>query len=117
MNRSPKGLTFEDVCVIATKLPGTIRSTSYGTAALKVDGKFMARLKEDGESMVVRMDLVSRDLVIRAQPKVFFVTDHYRDYPAVLVRLAELTKTQAAELLEDAWRLVATKKRLAEFDA
>ena len=109
-----KGVTFDDVAAIGTRLPGVETSTSYGTAALKVDGKFMARLKEDGETLVVRMDIVSRDLVLKAQPRIFFITDHYRDYPTVLVRLSEVKRDQLGELLEDAWRLVASKKRIRE---
>ena len=111
-----KGLTFADVRTLGLKLPGVAESTSYGTAALKVDGKMFARLKEDGESLVLKMDIVSRDLVIQAQPKIFFITDHYRDWPYVLVRLAEVRADQMKELLEDSWRLAAPKKRLAAFD-
>ena len=111
-----KGLTFADVRTLGLKLPGVAEGTSYGTAALKVDGKMFARLKEDGETLVLKMDIVSRDLVIQAQPKIFFVTDHYRDWPYVLVRLAEVRADQMKELLEDSWRIAASKKRLAALD-
>ncbi|HEY9228119.1 MAG TPA: MmcQ/YjbR family DNA-binding protein [Gemmatimonadaceae bacterium] len=109
-----KGLSFDDVCKLGLALPGTARSTSYGTAALKVDGKLFARLKEDGETLVLKMDIVSRDMVLSAQPRIFYITDHYRDYPYVLVRLGEVTTKQMEELLEDSWRLAAPKKRLRE---
>ena len=111
-----KGVTFEQVCALGSELPGVERGTSYGTAALKVDGKLVARLKEDGETLVVRMDFVSRDMLLKAQPKIFYITDHYRDWPTVLVRMAEVRTSQMRELLEDSWRLVAPKKRLAEFE-
>jgi len=107
-----KGLTFDDVCRLGLALPGAAKSTSYGTAALKVDGKLFARLKEDGETLVLKMDIVSRDLVLNAQPKIFYLTDHYRDWPYVLVRLAEVRESQMRELLEDSWRLAAPPKRL-----
>jgi hypothetical protein len=109
-----KGLSFDDVCRLALTMPGTARSTSYGTPSLKVDGKFLGRIKEDGETMVLRMDIVSRDLVIKAQPKLFFITDHYRGYPAVLIRLGEVRENEMRELLDDAWRLTASPKRLRE---
>ena len=107
-----KGLTFDEVCRLGLALPGSAKSTSYGTAALKVDGKLFARLKEDGETLVMKMDIVSRDLVLKAQPKIFYLTDHYRDWPYVLVRLAEVRESQMRELLEDSWRLAAPPKRL-----
>lgn len=112
-----KGVTFKTVCRLATALPGVEVSTSYGTAALKADGKFLARLKEDGETLVLRMDIVSRDLLLRAEPKLFYITDHYRDYPTVLIRLPQVTPARMTELLEDAWRLVAPRKRIVAYDA
>lgn len=111
-----KGVTLTDIRTLGLKLPGVAESTSYGTAALKVDGKMFARLKEDGETLVLKMDIVSRDLVVQAQPKIFFITDHYRNWPYVLVRLAEVRANQMKELLEDSWRLAAPKKRIAAFD-
>jgi hypothetical protein len=112
-----KGVTFDEVSKLALELPGVARSTSWGTAALKVDGKMFVRLKEDGETIVLKMDIVSRDLVIKAQPKIFYITDHYRDWPYVLVRMAEIRTPQVRELLEDSWRLVAPKKRQVAFDS
>lgn len=106
-----KGVTFDGVCKLALELPGVSRSTSWGTAALKVDGKLFVRLKEDGETLVLKMDIVSRDLVLKAQPRIFFITDHYRDWPYVLVRMSEVRSPQMRELLEDSWQLAAPKKR------
>jgi hypothetical protein len=113
--RAPKTrLTFDDAAKLARKLPGVTESTSYGTRALKVDGKLFARLKEDGETLVLKVDLTSRDFLLRDEPGVFFLTDHYRDYPYVLPRLPAATAARLEELLEDAWRLAAPRKRLAQ---
>jgi len=105
-----RGLSFPEVSELAKALPGVIESTSYGTPALKVDGKLLARLKEDGETLVLRMDFVNRDLLLRAEPDLFFLTDHYLNYPSILLRLKEVTRKRMAELLEDAWRLVAPRR-------
>lgn len=107
-----KGVTFDEVCKLGLELPGVAKSMTWGTASLKVDGKMFVRLKEDGETLVLKMDIVSRDLVIQAQPKIFYITDHYRDWPYVLVRMSELRTPQLQELLEDSWRLAASKKRV-----
>jgi hypothetical protein len=103
-------VSFPEVSQLAKALPGVIESTSYGTPALKVDGKLLARLKEDGETLVLRMDFVNRDLLLRAEPDLFFLTDHYLNYPSILLRLKEVTRKRMAELLEDAWRLVAPRR-------
>jgi hypothetical protein len=105
------------VRTLALRLPGVEEGTSYGTPALKVQGKLIVRLKEDGETIMLRTDFIERDHLLRSAPKAFFITDHYRDYPSVLVRLAHVPRAQLAELLEDAWRRVASKKLIASYDA
>jgi hypothetical protein len=74
-------MTYADVVAIALKLPGVEESTSYGTAALKVRGKLFVRLKEDDVTIVLRTDDVERAYLMRAHPKIFYITDHYRDSP------------------------------------
>ena len=104
------GVSFSEVSKLGRALPGVVESTSYGTPALKVDGKLLVRLKEDGETLVLRMDFVNRDLLLRAEPDLFFLTDHYLNYPSILLRLTRVTSKRLAELLEDAWRLVAPQR-------
>jgi hypothetical protein len=95
------------VCALAAVLPGAEESTSYGTPALKVKGKLFARLQEDGETLVLRSTPEDRELLLRKWPTVFYLTDHYRDYSWVLVRLAKIRRAHLAEVLEDAWGRVA----------
>jgi len=110
------GVTFVEVTAVAVKLPDVEVSKSYGTPALKVRDKLLARLKEDGETLVLRMDFVARQILTQADPDTFYFTDHYRDYPLVLVRLAKLSHSALPDLLERAWREVAPKKLVAERD-
>lgn len=114
---SPISAAFEPVRRAARGLPGIEEGTSYGTPALKVRGKLVARIREDAELLVLRSDFDSRDAMLRLQPRVFCITDHYRDYPAVLVRLSAVSEAQLGELLEDAWRGVAPKSLVAGLDA
>ena len=97
------------MCKLARALPEVVESTSYGTPALKVRGKLFARLKEDGETLVLRSDFIDREALMRTAPRIFFLTDHYRDYPWVLVRLGAIRAPRMAVLLEDAWRRAAPK--------
>jgi hypothetical protein len=105
-----RGVSFTDVSKLGRALPGVIEGTSYGTPALKVGGKLLVRLKEDGETLVLRMDFVNRDLLLRAEPDLFFLTDHYLNYPSILLRLTRVSKPRLKELLEDSWRLVTKEK-------
>jgi hypothetical protein len=108
---------YDAVRELARAFPEVEESTSYGTAALKVRGKLLARLKEDGETLVLRSDFIERDFLIGAQPATFFFTDHYRDYPWILVRLGSVRRAQLGELLEGAWRRVAPKPLVKSYDA
>ena len=54
---------------------------------------------------------------MEADPEVFFITDHYRDHPMLLVRLSAVAADELADLLEASWRRVAPKRVLAAFDA
>ena len=111
-----KGVTFDQVGVAALTFPGVEHSTSYGTAALKVRGKLLARLHQSGECFVLRADLLDREILMQSDPEVFFITDHYRDYPWVLVRFATVEPRALTELIERAWRLVAPKTLVAKYE-
>jgi hypothetical protein len=106
-------VTFDDVRQLALALPAVEEGTSYGTPAFKVRGKFLSRLREDGETLVVRIDFDERDILMAANPETFYITDHYRDYPAMLVRLATVDPDELRDLLEGAWRRAAPKRLIA----
>jgi hypothetical protein len=103
---------FERVREIALALPGVQEGTSYGTPAFRVRGKFLARLREDGVTLAVKCDYPERDLRIEINPDAFFITDHYRGYPMLLVRLATVDEDDLRDLLELAWRSLAPKRLL-----
>lgn len=107
MTRNRAGLDFDDVVRLTQRLPGSEVGTSYGTPALKVKGKLFARLWEDGKTLVLKLPFVVRDHLIATEPAVFFLTDHYRNYPYVLVRLPVVRAAQLTPLLEESWRQVA----------
>jgi hypothetical protein len=110
-------MTFDDVKEIAEEFPGVVEDTHYGTRALKVKGQMFVRLKEDGETLVVRCDMISRDMMLTAEPKLFYITDHYKNFPAILLRLNAVRVKRLREIVEDAWRFRAPKKLVAEYDA
>ena len=110
-------LDFAAVTAAALELPGVALSTSYRTPSLKVKGKVMARLRTEADgALMLRCDLLDRAMLMQADPETFFITEHYRDYPAILVNLPTLRRAALPQLLEAAWQLVATptlKRELA----
>jgi hypothetical protein len=102
---------------LALALPETEEGTAYGTPAWRVRKKLFARLRDDGETVAVRVDQGERELLMGAEPEIFFITDHYRDYAWMLVRLAAIPEDELAEVLEDSWRRAAPKRLVKERDA
>jgi len=109
---------FARVVALASHLPGVEAGTSYGTPALKVKKKLIARMSEDGETLVIPTGSVDeKEFLIATEPEVYFQTDHYRAYPHVLVRLPIVTDARLSEMLEAAWRSQAPAKLVREHDA
>jgi len=109
---------WKDVVAAGRTLPEVEEGTWFRTPCLRVRKKSFCRMKEDGETLVVRVvDLEDKDALLRSAPGVFFTTPHYDGYPYVLVRLEQVELAQLAELIEDAWRLSAPKRVLAAYDA
>jgi hypothetical protein len=109
----PRPVTFAVARRLASRLPGVTEGTSYGTPSFKIAGKFFFRLREDGESLAIKIDFDTREALLQANPKAFFITDHYVGYPAMCVRLATVRLPELKALLEESWRFVAPKKLAA----
>ena len=98
---------WDTVTQFGGELPEVVEGTSYGTPALKVRGKGFARLREDGETLVVQVDFLEREALIQEDPETFFITPHYEDHPAMLVKLATVDRGELRELLIESWRIRA----------
>lgn len=111
-----KGMNFEDVRRVALSFPGVEEGTSYGTPAFRVSRKFITRLHDSGEAMVMRVPFDEREMLMEREPGTYFITDHYKDYPIVLVRIAAVAEPVFRALFERNWRASAAKKFIREFD-
>jgi hypothetical protein len=110
-------MTFDELRKFALRWPEVEDGTSYGTPALKVRKKMLVRLKEDGDSLVMPgVPRDEREMLVESQPKLFYFTDHYRDYPMVLIRLSKASRATVEPLLRRHWRTLASKKAVKEFD-
>ena len=116
-SRRARPVTFDTVRQLGLGLPGVEEGLSYGTPALRVRGKLIARLREDGESLVVMIDFEEREVLMEADPRTFYITEHYRNYPAMLVRRSAVSPEVLRALLEDAWRRAAPKRLVAVYDS
>ena len=111
-------MTFDDVRKLALAWPEVHDGTSYGTAALKLRKKLLARIREDDDSLVMLgVPREERAMLCESEPKIFYFTDHYRDYPTVLIRLSKAKRGHVEPLLRRRWRELASKAAVKRFDA
>lgn len=95
-------------------LPTVEESIAYATPIFKVGRTMLARLRDDG-ILVLKVDLMTRDVLLDTSPDAFFLEDHYRGHPLVLVNLEAVAKDRLYELLASAWRMVAPKRLVREY--
>jgi hypothetical protein len=112
--RTPPDI-FEIVRSVGLALPGVEAATRYdGSPVLKVGGSFMAGLamhpSAEPETLVVRADVQERDWLIEDAPKTYYLTDFYRKYLLVLVRLSRIDREALRDLLSVSRRLTLAKR-------
>ena len=96
---------------IVLSFPGVEEGASYGKPAFLLNKKFFTRLRQSDNAMVLLVDTIDeRDMLLEAEPKLFFITDHYKNYPAVLAHLAKLDAVTLRSLLQRRWQRIAPKK-------
>lgn len=111
-------MKWQDFVAIARELPEVEESASWGQPALKVRGKYMAGHNTKEKAFVLRLASVEeQEFLLEAAPQIYYITDHYRGYPAVLARPAKLSKNEARARLLHAWRLQAPKKLVKQYEA
>lgn len=122
--------TWEDVRRLALALPQATERDRRGTLMWEVGGKLFVWERPlrksdllalgadapDGPILGARVaDLDAKDALLADDPAVFFTTPHFDGYPAVLVRLPEITVDELRELVTDAWFARAPKRVAAEY--
>ena len=93
-----------DVVRVATALPGVEEGTSYGKPAVKIRGKTIAAATApERGSFVLHVAVVEKEVLIATDPDTFWETDHYRGWPAVLVRYGTAADERIETLIARAW--------------
>jgi hypothetical protein len=104
----PRGVRVQEARRLLRGLPNVVEGRSYGLPAFLLNGRFLARFRDDDAVLVLQLGTISeRDVLMQLDPRAFFFTEHYRAYPAVLVRLAEVPRSLFADVVTESWRHVA----------
>jgi hypothetical protein len=107
---------FDIVRTVGLTLPDVEATTKYdGSPVLKVDGVFMAGLathpSAEPDTLVVRAGIEDRERLVEDAPETYYLTDYYRSYPLVLVRLSRVEPDALHDLLSVSWRMTTAKAR------
>jgi hypothetical protein len=109
---------WEQISKLGCELPEVVEDIWYGRPALKVRGKGFVRLKEDEQAVAfVVASVEEQQFLIETQPDLYYITDHYRGYAAVLARLQALRAPECRARLEGGWRAKAPRALVKQRDS
>ena len=102
---------------IALAFPEAHEKSSYGNPAIFIAKKFFTRLRPEDDGIVCIVDSIDeRDALLELDPRTYFITDHYKNYPSVLVRIQRINESMLKKMLERRWRAIAPKKLIKAVD-
>ena len=108
-------MNFDVVREIALALPKSEAGNLHGAPTVKVSGRLLAcpalHKSAEANSIVVRVGMEQRAALLARYADVYYVTDHYRNYPSVLARLDRIDRKSLRALLELGWRFVNSKAK------
>jgi len=122
----PMPISRKDGWKIALAFPGSEEVLWFNKPAVFLHGQFLTKVHDKEEAMTFRVSSMEmRDMMLEAEPKLFYITDHYRNFPFILARLSALTPTvlkeliagRAAQLAETADKAAKRKKPLRKVGA
>lgn len=122
--------TWEDVAAFLSTLPSAQLLPPGGhfpRGVVRVSGKVAAYpaggprgsppdAVEGEEFVFVKTGADEKAALLAEDPVTFFVTPHYAGSPGVIVRLRTVDDAHLRELLVEAWRQVAPKRLVREYD-
>jgi hypothetical protein len=119
--------TWTDVARIVGELPETTQTSprtwrvrkkliAWERPLRKADYEALGDTAPEGDILGARVaDEGVKFALIADDPDVYFTTPHFDGYPAVLVRLAEISLSELSELVTEAWLAQAPKTLVKAF--
>jgi hypothetical protein len=104
-------LTSAQMKKIVMSFPGANEAAHYGYPSFRIGKKFFTRLRSEDNSLVLVVgSMDERDMLLQAEPELFHITPHYRNYPSVLARLDQLDAKILRGMLQRRWWQIASKR-------
>jgi hypothetical protein len=93
-------LTRSEARKIALALPGASEAPYFGKPAIFLGEDYLCRVHDKEEAVVLRTgSMEMREVMLEAEPRLFYITDHYKSFPVILARLKALDRKTLKELL------------------
>src|SRR2546429_9612592 len=103
-----RGVRVVEARRLLLKLAKVTEGRSYGMPSFLLKGRFFARFRDDDTVLVLQLATIGeREVLMELDPAAFFFTEHYRNYPAVLVRLAKVAAPLLTDVVTESWRQVS----------
>ena len=113
--RSLRGIRVADARRFMLALPDVAAGRSYGMPSFLLRGRFFARFRDDDTVLVLQLGTIAeRDVLMQLDSHAFFFTEHYRNYPAVLVRLADVPRALFRAVVKEAWHQLSALRAVRE---
>ena len=105
---------WDDAVAYACSLPEVEMASWWGTLSPKINGKgFMSPGREKGSFALV-VTQTEKEILLETDPETFWQTDHYRNYPALLVRYGTASRERIELYIQRAgWDRAKKPQRLA----
>ncbi len=103
-------LTKAEARKIALSIAGTSEGPYFGKPAIFLGEEYLCRVHDKEAAMVLRSgSMEMREVMLEAEPKLFYITDHYKSFPVILARLSALDKETLKDLLAARMLRIAQK--------
>jgi len=105
-------ISRKDGWKIALSLPGSEERLWFNKPAVFIHDQFLTKVHDKEEAMVLHIgSMEMRDMMLEAEPRLFYIIDHYKNFPYVLARLSALDKKSLKEMLVGRAAQLADKPR------
>ena len=109
---------FEPIRKIALTFPGAEDSVSHeGTPSIKVRGKLLCRLHDNGKFIPIQVGFENRQLLLEKYPDEFTLPAHFINYPYIALWVPQKQLALLKEVVEMAWRQLSSKKQISEWES
>jgi hypothetical protein len=110
-------VVVEEVRTLSLSLPGVKEHDHWGKPSFRIRNKIFAVIQPDGVSLLLKTTKEERAACTTLAPDIFLMPDSFTNLAYMIVRLDRIDPSELRDLLVHAWKLVAPKKLLTEYEA